>query len=768
MDARASLWVSLRWAHSDDERMASGWTLSLSSSWASAVGLFGSDASQKHRIDSFASLTVIISHLPSVYTPGLLPSRDEPWLATIDVRLTSSLGSEAHAHMPNLPASSFAADMDAAAGVAAYRRGSEQLASATHLADTLPSQRRSSLGSMTTTATANDMLRAASAMAAQASSGAEGLQAVSSALLNQAKAQASAAALSFNESAIHPSDLQSTPMTRNWSDSAGYSAAMSAHIASTLESQITRSTHPPSQPPPAAAPPSSAGDTSSLRPSESADAEAQMGRIAAQAAAREAQTQWRTQMALRSAAAFTQDAHSAIDPTAPGQAGNVASSLHGSSRSTSSATPQPSGSDANASSSNTLDAYADASSITEYLRFLGLSHIEMPSQGIEQSFGRSITASARYWDATNPHMGFSLSGVPSMPLMPNPPLQMLPPPPSPSFRRKNSRARPAARHLSTASISSTDSSDTANDFEPNVMSPFPYPFQVVQTPGGTARAGWWVPVSEVPEERRAKAITVGEVPPPSAPGTNARSASKLESVPEGSSSAELGEEDEEGEMLFQPTYRDFTQDEYSTLATAAAYATAALTSIASTPGGTSHSTTWRPLSASEQEAIAGELRAWAGLDGPHAQAQARKALEQRQIHLIQRAVHRDLHESCDSDEQQQPTKRQLQTSCAVPSRLHASSHPTLPATIARSYRRLQRILHPPAQRKLSSGALCAASCQGAPHRCQPRCARGAKAQSREHRVAAYAGSTCLQAGRRCGGSRRSQRHGTSGPDANAS
>ncbi|KAI3477248.1 hypothetical protein L1887_61065 [Cichorium endivia] len=556
MDARASLWVSLRWAHSDDERMASGWTLSLSSSWASAVGLFGSDASQKHRLDSFASLTVIISHLSSVHTPSLLSSRDEPWLATIDPA-------------PSLPTWTLPLASQRIAG------GSEQLASATHLADTLPSQRRSSLGSMATTATANDMLRAASAMAAQASSGAEGLQAVSSALLNQAKAQASAAALSFNESAIHPSDPQSTPMTRNWSDSAGYSAAMSAHIASTLESQITRSTHPPSQPPPAAAPPSSAGDTSSLRPSDSADAEAQMGRIAAQAAAREAQTQWRTQMALRTAAALTQDAHSAIDPAAP---------------------------DANASSSNTLDAYADASSITEYLRFLGLSHIEMPSQGIEQSFGRSITASARYWDATNPHMGFSLSGVPSMPLMPNPPLQMLPPPPSPSFRRKNSRARPAARHLSTASISSTDSSDTANDFEPNVMSPFPYPFQVVQTPGGTARAGWWVPVSEVPEERRAKAITVGEVPPPSAPGTNARSASKLESH----------RLDARRHVAFH---------------------------------------TWRPLSASEQEAIAGQLRAWAGLDGPHAQAQARKALEQRQIHLIQRAVHRDLHESRDSDEQ---------------------------------------------------------------------------------------------------------------------
>ena len=280
-------------------------------------------------------------------------------------------------------------------------------------------------------------------------------------------------------------------------------------------------------------------------------------------------------------------------------------------------------------------------SITEYLRYLGLSHIEMPSDGIEQSFGRTAGSSSRYWDATNPQMGFSLSGVPSMPLMPNPPLQMLPPPASPSFRRKQSRGRSWIRHPSSASVSSTDSSDTSNDFEPNVMSPFPYPFQVVQTPGGTARAGWWVPVSEVPPEKRAKAVKVGDEPSNTSTFTFPKG-SKLEAVPEGSAAAESGEDDEEGQLLFQPTYRDFTKDEYSTLATAAAYATAALTSIASTPGGTSQSSSWRPLTASEQEAIANQLRAWAGLEGPHAQAQARKALEERQMHLINQAIHRDL------------------------------------------------------------------------------------------------------------------------------
>ncbi|SPO23110.1 related to UDP-N-acetylglucosaminyltransferase [Ustilago trichophora] len=547
--------------------------------------------------------------------------------------------------MPNLPPSSFGSD---ASSSASYRRGSEQLATP-HLAaaQNAISPRRASLGNVMPTGSANDMLRAASAMAAQASSGAQGLQAVSSALLNQAKAQASAAALGFQDApTANAVDPQSTPMARNWSDSAGYSAAMSAHIASTIQNQMVKPAHPAAAqlPPSSTAPISAAIDPQASLP-HSEDPEVQMGRIAAQAAAREAQTQWRTQLALRSSArtdvataqapaAFTSSAH----PTS--------SSINSASTSGPDTGPLPTQNGPN--TQNTAATGTTDMSVTEYLRYLGLSHIEMPSQGIEQSYGRASTSSSRYWDATNPHMGFSLSGVPSMPLMPNPPLQMLPPPASPSFRRKQSRGRSWIRHPSSASVSSTDSGDTSNDFEPNVMSPFPYPFQVVQTPGGTARAGWWVPVSEVPPEKRAKAVKIGDEPSTTS-AFAFPNVSKLESVPEGSAAAEDADDDEEGQLLFQPTYRDFTKDEYSTLATAAAYATAALTSIASTPGGTSQSSSWRPLTASEQEAIANQLRAWAGLEGPHAQAEARKALEQRQIHLINQAIHRDLPTPRDSD-----------------------------------------------------------------------------------------------------------------------
>ncbi len=156
-------------------------------------------------------------------------------------------------------------------------------------------------------------------------------------------------------------------------------------------------------------------------------------------------------------------------------------------------------------------------------------------------------------------------------------------------------------------------------------------------------------------EKRAQAVKIGDEPSSSI-GYAFPKVSKLESVPEGSTQAEHGvADDEEETLLFQPTYRDFTQDEYSTLATAAAYATAALTSIASTPGGTSHSGWLRPLTVSEQEAIANQLRAWAGLDGPQAQADARKALEERQMHLINQTIHRETPASKDVSKQKATT-----------------------------------------------------------------------------------------------------------------
>ncbi len=122
---------------------------------------------------------------------------------------------------------------------------------------------------------------------------------------------------------------------------------------------------------------------------------------------------------------------------------------------------------------------------------------------------------------------------------------------------------------------------------------------------------------------------------------------------------------------------------------AAAYATAALTSIATTPGGDSQSSSWRPLTATEQEAIANQLRAWAGLKGPNAQAEARQALEERQTHLISQAVHHDLPVGRDTATQTSGADDEYGSSIGQRKR-RDSSRPTLQATIARSSKRLRK------------------------------------------------------------------------------
>lgn len=100
---------------------------------------------------------------------------------------------------------------------------------------------------------------------------------------------------------------------------------------------------------------------------------------------------------------------------------------------------------------------------------------------------------------------------------------------------------------------------------------------------------------------------------------------------------------------------------YAALATQAAYATSLLTStITSTPqqtkiahpaapttaaaNGNQESRSisaplaqWRPLDPEQQEIIAKQLCAWAGLQGPKKQAEARQALEQRKLHLVREA-----------------------------------------------------------------------------------------------------------------------------------
>ncbi len=244
-------------------------------------------------------------------------------------------------------------------------------------------------------------------MAAQASSGAEGLHAVSSALLNQAKAQASASAQTFQDAAADP---RSTPMARNWSDSVGYSAAMSRHIASTIQHQMSQrnlltagpvyGTHQHRH--------RSISYLTRFRRSRSTDGSHRCSSgcprssasMAHSVALRRSSVQTDATASATLAAASQSSSTSAVASDSDTRASHRRS-LRSFSSNEPNAEPRP----PNGSDSTDM-------SVTEYLRYLGLNHIEMPSEGIEQSFGRDRTSSSRYWDATNPHMGFSLSGVP--------------------------------------------------------------------------------------------------------------------------------------------------------------------------------------------------------------------------------------------------------------------------------------------------------------------------------------------------------------------
>ena len=110
------------------------------------------------------------------------------------------------------------------------------------------------------------------------------------------------------------------------------------------------------------------------------------------------------------------------------------------------------------------------------------------------------------------------------------------------------------------------------------------------------------------------------------------------------------------------SYRVFTSEEFAALASAAAFTTAALTqrakssdqngeqqqeqaalptSTMTNAGDASDASDdaqhnkWAPLEPHQQEQIAAQLRAWAGLEGPERQEEARKALEERKVQLLE-------------------------------------------------------------------------------------------------------------------------------------
>ncbi|KDN40777.1 glycosyltransferase family 41 protein [Tilletiaria anomala UBC 951] len=346
----------------------------------------------------------------------------------------------------------------------------------------------------------------------------------------------------------------------------------------------------------------------------------------------------------------------------------------------------------------------------------------------QEQLGRRNAAGstrARRWDESDPLADLKVGGVPSMPLMPAPALQMLPPPDSPAFLLEHfaKAARPgkvkgsapaagAAHRLEVTSAKSGTSLSfkpqrPAVKGAPNKMmdgergtapaiqvegedaqgkgqqeslmelkeglAPLliarqrqgqgdelslslggQFPFQVVQTPGGTARPGWWIPTS---------ALESG----------GAYSSSSAGAASSGKHSGQNGDNNavRRASACFQPSYRTFTSDEFAALASAAAFTTAALTTKACRASATSQDgdttmagaaasgitlasgtaatgdgptearadeqTEWAPLSPHQQEQIAAQLRAWAGLEGPERQNEARKALEERKVQLLEDA-----------------------------------------------------------------------------------------------------------------------------------
>ena len=129
------------------------------------------------------------------------------------------------------------------------------------------------------------------------------------------------------------------------------------------------------------------------------------------------------------------------------------------------------------------------------------------------------------WDKDDPVADLKLGGVPSLPLMPAPALQMLPPPDSPAFllehfaktagRWEQVKAQQQQQQgnvtltVGDSGVVGTASRETAAGAaatEAEFRGKFT--FQVVQTPGGTARPGWWIPTSAIPESERKNAVVI--------------------------------------------------------------------------------------------------------------------------------------------------------------------------------------------------------------------------------------------------------------------
>ncbi len=306
-------------------------------------------------------------------------------------------------------------------------------------------------------------------------------------------------------------------------------------------------------------------------------ARAEMTDIAVRAAAQEAQAQGVVHEMIRSR---SQNSEEVTTSPKPGEVG--LGSSPSSRRRSWKLGRGPQEMSARASPGETTDSLLPPPAVDAYLANLGLAHIQVPlvapasssfassstmpnsihlpvpsslaasvpfhqaASSLSGAFsGLNVSAvstqaddqeSRRRWDEADPVADLKLGGVPSMPLMPAPGLQMLPPPDSPLFlldafakatgrwekhQQSVQRSSPSGAEDPTAPSAALKMTTHGRDpTQPTATDALPaqeiapvsaadaatllgkFPFQIVQTPGGTARPGWWIPTDALAESQK--------------------------------------------------------------------------------------------------------------------------------------------------------------------------------------------------------------------------------------------------------------------------
>ncbi|CAO1630665.1 unnamed protein product [Jaminaea pallidilutea] len=358
---------------------------------------------------------------------------------------------------------------------AAHGMASLAAASATDGPPAAGSESATSAASMLETAAQAGLQTVSSALAAQA-------QSISTSITTPATEDAGEdAGISMATRALGESlraseeDLPQSIHPRQASSSDHYCQAMTAHISSALRGaqQLSASTPPVSS----ASSSATTTRTPTVTTQAATAAQSQMAEIATRTASEEAERQMRLHAILRAAKRGDK-----LDARRPSEGSSSA-------------------------------AAAETAPEKAYFEFVGLGHIPMPSSGFEQPWGRDSArgvddgksehgkasasdgkqrlAPARYYDASD-----AMAGVPSLPLLPGPSPIMIPPEeglarsfnlPLPGHKKLSSTFAPPSASVRPSAVVAGSSGSS-----PRSASGRKLAFEVIQTPGGTARAGWWM------------------------------------------------------------------------------------------------------------------------------------------------------------------------------------------------------------------------------------------------------------------------------------